>query len=124
MGQPVGRPIDPAALRLLVLAAWRGDDDESHDGAHCHSPNQCLFRRGRPGPDGRTPARRNAMINYRRRYIDPRDQYRRWIDPRMHTLRITDVTSYLLQRGWTPLPPDRPGFLVFQEPSSSRDEHE
>ena len=55
-------------------------------------------------------------FSYGRRYIEPRDQYRRWVDPRYRTLRQQDVIAYLRQRGWVPVPPDRPGFLVFQEP--------
>ena len=54
---------------------------------------------------------------YYRRFIDPRDQYRRWVDPRHRTLPLADVVAYLQQRGWKPLPPDREGFLIFQEPS-------
>ncbi len=53
---------------------------------------------------------------YGRRLIDERNQYRRWIDPRVRTLRLADVIAYLRQRGWTQVPPDRDGFLVFQEP--------
>jgi hypothetical protein len=54
---------------------------------------------------------------YYRRFIDPRDQYRRWVDPRHRTLRLADVVAYLQDRGWKQLPPDREGFLIFQEPS-------
>src|SRR4051794_9464004 len=54
---------------------------------------------------------------YVRRSIDPVNQYRRWIDRRVRTLRLADVTAYLRQRGWRELPPDRKGFLIFQEPS-------
>jgi hypothetical protein len=57
------------------------------------------------------------MMSYLRRSIDPRDQYRRWIDPRLGTLRRTDVITYLHHRGWKSLPPDRPGVLAFQEPT-------
>ncbi len=57
------------------------------------------------------------MTRYGRRLISPPNQYRRWIDPRVHSLRLADVTAYLLGRGWTQVPPDRPGFLVFQEPN-------
>jgi hypothetical protein len=53
---------------------------------------------------------------YGRRLIDERNQYRRWIDPRFRALRLADVIGYLRQRGWTQVPPDREGFLVFQEP--------
>jgi hypothetical protein len=56
---------------------------------------------------------------YGRRLIDERNQYRRWIDPRIRTLRLADVIAYLRQRGWTEVPPDREGFLVFQEPPGS-----
>jgi hypothetical protein len=57
------------------------------------------------------------MMQYLRRSIDPRDQYRRWVDPWLGSLRLADVLAYLHQRGWKPLPPDRPGFLTFQEPT-------
>ncbi len=57
------------------------------------------------------------MMQYLRRSIDPRDQYRRWIDPRHSSLRLDDVVAYILRRGWKRLPPDRPGLLAFQEPS-------
>jgi hypothetical protein len=53
---------------------------------------------------------------YGRRFIEERDQYRRWIDPRYRSLRLADVIAYLLHRGWTQVPPDREGALVFQEP--------
>ncbi len=57
------------------------------------------------------------MMQYLRRSLDPRDQYRRWIDPRHGSLQLADVIAYLYQRGWKPLPPDRPGLLAFQEPT-------
>jgi hypothetical protein len=56
-------------------------------------------------------------MQYLRRSIDPVNQYRRWIDRRVRTLRLADVTAYLRERGWRELPPDRKGFLIFQEPS-------
>jgi hypothetical protein len=55
---------------------------------------------------------------YGRRLIEPRHQYRRWIDRRVWSLRLADVLAYLRQRGWTQVPPDREGSLVFQEPAS------
>jgi hypothetical protein len=60
------------------------------------------------------------MIRYQygRRLIEPHHQYRRWVDPRVRTLRVADVTAYLLHRGWTQVPPDREGFLIFREPSA------
>jgi hypothetical protein len=57
------------------------------------------------------------MMQYLRRSIDPRDQYRRWVDPRYRSLRQAEVIAYLLQRGWKPLPEDRRGLLAFQEPT-------
>jgi hypothetical protein len=56
-------------------------------------------------------------LRYARRFIDPNNQYRRWIDPRIHNLRLGEVVAYLLHRGWKELPPDRGGFRVFQEPT-------
>jgi hypothetical protein len=56
---------------------------------------------------------------YGRRYIDERDQYRRWIDPRVRSLRLADVIAYLLDRGWKQVPPDRDCALVFQEPPNA-----
>jgi hypothetical protein len=56
-------------------------------------------------------------LRYARRFIDPNNQYRRWIDPRIHNLHVGEVVAYLLQRGWKELPTDRPGFRVFQEPT-------
>jgi hypothetical protein len=57
------------------------------------------------------------MMQYLRRSIDVPNPYRRWIDPRHGSLRLSEVTAYLHHRGWKPLPPDRPGFLAFQEPT-------
>ncbi len=59
------------------------------------------------------------MTRYYRRSIDPRDQYRRWIDPRVRGLRLQDVIAYLERRGWKQLPADRKGFLAFQEPGGT-----
>ena len=56
------------------------------------------------------------MTRYYRRSIDPRDQYRRWIDPRVRDLQLQDVIGYLDRRGWKRLPTDRKGFFAFQEP--------
>lgn len=55
-------------------------------------------------------------FSYGRRLIDERQQYRRWVDPRYRDLRLADVVAYLEHRGWRRVPPDRPHFLVFQEP--------
>jgi hypothetical protein len=56
-------------------------------------------------------------MHYLRRSIDPRNQYRRWIDPRVRSLRLADVVGYMRSRGWRELPPDREGSLAFQEPT-------
>jgi hypothetical protein len=32
-----------------------------------------------------------------------------------------DLQAYLLHKGWKPVPPDRPGVLVFQEPTVKED---
>jgi hypothetical protein len=61
------------------------------------------------------------LYRYGRRFIDPPNQYRRWIDPRVRTLRLAEVISYLLRRGWIEVPPDRPRFRVFQEPPGSEE---
>jgi hypothetical protein len=57
------------------------------------------------------------MMRYYRRSVDPRHEYRRWIDPRVRTLRLEDVIAYLQRRGWRELPPDRKGVRAFQEPT-------
>ena len=57
------------------------------------------------------------MIRYSRRYLDDREKHRRWVDPRLHSVRAADLQAYLLHKGWKPVPPDRPGVLVFQEPA-------
>jgi hypothetical protein len=58
-------------------------------------------------------------MQYVRRSNDPVNQYRRWIDPRVRSLKPAEVTAYLRQRGWRELPPDRPGMLAFQEPTGA-----
>jgi len=55
-------------------------------------------------------------MQHLRRFIDPRNQDRRWIDPRLRTLRVADIVAYLRYHGWKQLPSDRKGMLVFQEP--------
>ena len=58
------------------------------------------------------------MLKYARRYLDDREKQRRWIDPRLSTVRPADLQAYLLHKGWAQVPPDRPGFLVFREPTT------
>jgi hypothetical protein len=59
------------------------------------------------------------MRHYLRRSLDPREQYRRWIDPRLRSLRVANVVAYLEGHGWKPLPPDRPALRAFQEPTGA-----
>jgi hypothetical protein len=58
-------------------------------------------------------------MQYLRRSVDPVNQYRRWIDPRVRTLPLADVIAYLHQRGWRELPSDRLGMRAFQEPTGA-----
>ncbi len=58
-------------------------------------------------------------VQFVRRHIDPRHQYRRWIDPRVGSLQPPALIAYLRQCGWKELPPDRNGLLAFQEPSGA-----
>ena len=53
---------------------------------------------------------------YHRRFVDPRDQYRRWIDPRLSGIHLGDAIAYLKRNGWVEVSSDRNGFRVFQEP--------
>jgi len=61
------------------------------------------------------------MTRYRRRDVNPRNQYRRWIDPRVRTLPLANIIAYLQRRGWVEQTTDRPGFRVFAEPIASDD---
>ncbi len=58
------------------------------------------------------------MIRYQRRYLDDREKHRRWADPRLASVRVAQLASYLGSRGWKEVPPDRPGFRVFEEPGA------
>jgi hypothetical protein len=62
------------------------------------------------------------MLRYCRRYLDDGEKHRRWIDPRLYSVRAADLQAYLLHKGWKPVPPDRPGVLVFQEPTINEDD--
>ncbi|HTU18164.1 MAG TPA: hypothetical protein VMG10_08875 [Gemmataceae bacterium] len=61
------------------------------------------------------------MIQYYSRYLDDRALSRRWLDPRLRTVRVADIQAYLLRKGWKPVVPDRPYVLVFQEPTVSEE---
>jgi len=54
-----------------------------------------------------------------RRYIDPRHVYRRWVDPRLGSLKPADLITYLRGHGWKELPPEKNGLLAFQEPTGA-----
>ena len=53
---------------------------------------------------------------YGRRIIPERQRYRRWIDPRVWTLRVAAVVAYLREKGWKEVDPDRAHFRIFEEP--------
>ncbi len=61
------------------------------------------------------------MMKYHRRYIDDREQHRRWVDPRLWSVRVADIQAYLTQKGWKSVDPDRPCVIVFQEPTVGED---
>lgn len=44
---------------------------------------------------------------------------RRWVDPRVATVRVADVQAYLQQRGWKLRPAPRPRQLAFEAPTDS-----
>ena len=62
------------------------------------------------------------MTEYHRRSLDDRDKHRRWLDPRLYSVRVAQLRAYLLHQGWKAAPPDRPGFLVFEEPTTDEAE--
>ena len=46
----------------------------------------------------------------------------RWVDPRIRSVRVADVRSYLSRRGWKPKPYPRPELLVFEGPRADNGE--
>jgi hypothetical protein len=56
------------------------------------------------------------MTQYFRRHLDDRQVHRRWLDPRLSSVRVEDLRAYLLGKDWKEVPADRPHVLVFQEP--------
>lgn len=58
---------------------------------------------------------------YYRRHLDDRQIHRRWVDPRLFSVRVAGIRAYLLGKGWKAAPPDRPGALVFEEPCAGPD---
>ncbi len=61
------------------------------------------------------------MIPYHRRHLDDREVHRRWIDPRLYSLRVANIRAYLLRKRWKEVPADRPGELLFEEPTAGAD---
>jgi hypothetical protein len=61
------------------------------------------------------------MTQYYRRHLDDRQVHRRWIDPRLYSVRVADVQAYLRHKGWKLVQPDAPGELEFQEPGEPPD---
>ncbi len=45
-----------------------------------------------------------------------------WVDPRVGQVRVADVRSYLLSRGWRLRPYARPELLVFEGPTDDEGE--
>ncbi len=62
------------------------------------------------------------MIRYHRRFLDDREKHRRWVDPRLCSVRVAQLRAYLRSKGWKEVPTDRPGFFVFEEPASDGEE--
>lgn len=46
---------------------------------------------------------------------------RRWVDPRVRSVRVQDVRAYLQRKGWTACPAPRPRQLAFEEPAGNPD---
>jgi hypothetical protein len=59
------------------------------------------------------------MSRYHRRFVEPEGYLRRWLDPRLASLRVSDVQEYLLRWNWKQAAPDRPQTLVFEEPGGA-----
>ncbi len=49
------------------------------------------------------------------------NELRRWVDPRLKSVKVAEVQAYLLGRGWITRPAPRPSQLAFEEPAGSRD---
>src|SRR5262249_54085802 len=86
-----------------------------------HPARASVLGRGRADLHEPTGARSLAMIRYARRYLDEREKHRRWVDPRRPAGRAGLLQADPENRGWQPMPADRPGVLVVQEPTVSAD---
>jgi hypothetical protein len=118
MARPVAGGAGHPAVCLLVFATGGGTDDRFLERPDPHPPHPGVLGPGRPEHAGPTGSRRAAILKYARRHLDDREKQRRWIDPRLYHVKAADLQAYLLHKGWVPVPPDRPGFLVFQEPTT------
>jgi hypothetical protein len=61
------------------------------------------------------------MTRYYRRHLDDRQVHRRWLDPRLGSVRVADLQAYLSRKGWQQVSADEPGVLIFQEPGETED---
>jgi hypothetical protein len=61
------------------------------------------------------------VTQHYRRHLDDRQIQRRWLDPRLSSVRVADVQAYLIGKNWKPVPSDSPDVLVFQEPAVGED---
>lgn len=59
---------------------------------------------------------------YYRRHLDDREVQVRWMDPRLRSLRVSHIRTYLVGKGWRETPADQPGVVVFEEPTNSGEE--
>ena len=64
---------------------------------------------------------RRATMHYFRRHLDDRTVQRRWLAPRLFSVRATAIRDYLLAKGWKEVPSDQPGTWLFQEPTIGTD---
>ena len=46
---------------------------------------------------------------------------RRWVDPRVWSVRVGDLRAYLERKGWTACPAPRPQQLAFEGPAGNPD---
>src|SRR4051794_39805575 len=110
MGQPVGRPADPAPLCVLALPGrlW-ANNSNVHD-PHCDPTRQRVLSAYGPDSSGR-PARKEEPM----KVLNP------WIDPRVEQVRSAAAQDYLVRHGWKPLPPAQPHMLPFAAPPGGDD---
>src|SRR4051812_17518501 len=98
----------PAAPALLLLARapragadGQPENDTDRDSAGAGVVHRSAYKPHGPHPQGRTAMNASA-----------------WVDPRISSVRVGDVVSYLTSRGWKPRPYPLPELLVFEGPLS------